>query len=82
MLAEQLKAMVKNVELKRSKGGGKGPKGARPHRKCYECDAEDHIALNCPIRAARVAAGGPERLDDPMGKEMQKARARYKEGER
>ena len=69
MLAEQLMAMVKNIKLKKGKGGGKGPKGARPPRKCYECDADDHIAANCPIRAARVAAGGPEGLDDPMGKE-------------
>ena len=43
------------------------------HRKCYECDAEDHIALNCPVRAAREAAGEPERLDDPMGKESAKS---------
>ena len=66
MLAEQLMAMVKNIKLKRNKGGGKGPKGARPPQKCYECDAEDHIALNCPVRAARIADGGLERLDGPM----------------
>jgi hypothetical protein len=30
MLAEQLMAMVKNMQFKRNRSGGKGPKGARP----------------------------------------------------
>ena len=47
MPPEQLLAMVKNANLKRSKSGDKAGKGARPPRKCYECDADDHIALNC-----------------------------------
>ena len=76
MPAEQQMAMVKNIKLKRNKGGGKGPKGARPPRKCYECDAEDYIALNCNVRAARVAAGGLERPDDPMGKEGAKGKGK------
>ena len=67
MPSEQLMAMVKNAKLKKSKGGGKGCKGARRLRKCYQCDADDRIAPSCPIRAARVAAGGPKTLDDPMG---------------
>ena len=64
---EQLLAMVRNSHLKKSKGAGKGSGKDRPPRKCYECDSPDHIAANCVQRAARVAAGGPERLDDPMG---------------
>ena len=44
MPSEQLMAMVKNAKLKKSKGGGKGWKGARPLRKCYQCDADDRIA--------------------------------------
>ena len=56
--------MVKKQALKDRKGGkvkGKG-KGRKP-RTCFECGAADHIAAACPQRAARVAAGGPERLD-------------------
>ena len=64
---EVLMAIVKNAHLKKTKGAGKGSGKDRPRRKCYECDSPDHIGANCPIRAARVAAGGPERLDDPMG---------------
>ena len=40
------------------KGKGKG-------RTCYKCGSTGHIAAACPDRAARVAAGGPERLDRP-----------------
>ena len=76
MPPEQLLAMIKNAHLKRGKGGGKGGKGARPLRKCYECDAEGHIAADCLQRAARVAAGGPERLDDPMGQDCGKAKGK------
>ena len=64
---ESLMAIVKNAHLKKQKGAGKGSGKDRPPRKCYECDSPDHIAANCLQRAARVAAGGPERLDDPMG---------------
>ena len=33
-----------------------------PGKKCYECNEYGHIANDCPVRKARVAAGGPERL--------------------
>ena len=62
----QLMAIVKNLKSKKGKGRGKGGP-----RKCFECDAEDHIASACPVRAERVKNGGPERLDKPdveMGK--------------
>ena len=76
MPPNQLLAMVRNAHLKKSKGGGKGGGKDRPLRKCYECDALDHIGANCPIRAARVAAGGPERLDDPMRQAGGKAKGK------
>ena len=53
----QLNALVKNLKVKKGKGKGKG----KP-RACFECNSESHIARDCPQRAARVAAGGPERL--------------------
>ena len=31
-------------------------------KKCYECNEVGHIANDCPVRKARVAAGGPERV--------------------
>ena len=37
-------------------------------KKCYECNEPGHIANDCPIRKARVAAGGPERLKKGDGK--------------
>ena len=64
---ERLMQIVKNAHLKRTKGAGKGSGKDRGTRKCFECDSPDHIAAECPKRIARVAAGGPERLDDPMG---------------
>ena len=60
-------AIVKHAHLKKKKGAGKGSGKDRGPRKCFECDSPDHIGANCPVRAAIVAAGGPERLDDPMG---------------
>ena len=66
----QLLALVRK-ELKKSKGKGKG-KSQKSKRTCYECGSEDHLADKCPIRTARVLAGGPERLDDPMGKGSKK----------
>ena len=74
--SDQLLAMVRNSHLKKTKGAGKGSGKDRPPRKCYECDSPDHIATNCPQRAARVAAGGPERLDDPMGLKGGKAKGK------
>ena len=62
----QIMALVKNLKSKKGKGRGKGGP-----RKCYECDAEDHIASACPVRAERINNGGPERLGKPdieMGK--------------
>ena len=53
----QVSALVRNLEAKKGKGKGKG----KP-RACYECDSESHIARDCFVRAAWVAAGGPERL--------------------
>ena len=61
-----LLALVLKGKLK-SKGKGKG-KGQKSKRTCYECGSEDHLADKCKIRIDRVLAGGPERLDDPMGK--------------
>ena len=60
MPSEQLMAMVKNAKLKRSKGGGKVWQRRETAWKCYGCDADDHIAPNCPIRAHRVAAAGKD----------------------
>ena len=76
---ETFYAMVKSAHLKKTKGCGKGGKGGpKPLRKCYECDSEGHIAAECLQRAARVAAGGLERLDDPMG--LGKAKGKGKKG--
>ena len=64
----QLLALVINGKLK-TKGKGKGKsKGQKAKRTCYECGSEEHLADKCQIRIDRVAAGGPARLDDPMGK--------------
>ena len=38
----QIMALVKSLKSKKGKGRGKGGP-----RKCYECDADDHIA--CPV---------------------------------
>ena len=70
--------MVRNAHLKKTKGGGKGNGKSKRLRKCYECDGESHIASECLQRATRVAAGGPERLDDPMG--LGKAKRKGKKG--
>ena len=43
------------------KGKGKG-------RRCFECDSEEHIARDCPVRKDRVAKGGPERMPKGNGK--------------
>ena len=75
---ETFYAMVRNAHLKKTKGGGKGNGKSKPLRKCYECDGEGHIASECLQRAERVAAGGPERLDDPMG--LGKAKGKGKKG--
>ena len=53
---KQLTALVKNLKSKKGKGKGKGK------QVCYECDSEAHIARDYHVRAARVAAGGPERF--------------------
>ena len=50
----ELRALVKNLKSKKGKGKGKGGP-----RKCFECDAEGHIASECPVRAERVKNGGP-----------------------
>ena len=62
-----LYALVRNDKFKKTKGCGKGGKGGKERgpRKCFECESTDHIAAACPVRAARVAKGGPERLDKP-----------------
>ena len=68
MSQNQLNALVKNLKAKKGKGKGKGKA-----RSCYECDSECHIARDCPVRAARVAAGGPERLPRSPDVEMNNA---------
>ena len=68
MNQNQLNALVKNLKAKKGKGKGKG----KP-RTCFECDSESHIARDCPVRAARVAAGGPERLPRNPDVEMSNA---------
>ena len=35
------------------------------NKKCYDCGETGHIGADCPVRKARVAAGGPERVDKP-----------------
>ena len=62
----QLHALVKNFNVKKK---GKG-KGKNKPRTCFECDSEAHIARDCPVRAERVAAGGPERLPRAPDTEM------------
>ena len=64
MNPNRLCAFVKNLKVKQGKGKGKGP------RRCFECNSEEHIASNCLVRAARVAAGGPERLPREADKAM------------
>ena len=68
MSQNQLNALVKNLKAKKGKGKGKGKA-----RTCYECDSESHIARDCPVRAERVAAGGPERLPRSPDVEMNNA---------
>ena len=70
MHPNQLNALVKNLKAKKGKGKGKG----KP-RKCYECDSDSHIVQDCPIRAERIAAGGPERLPRSPDVEMRRAKA-------
>ena len=71
-----LLALVLKGKLK-SKGKGKG-KDQKSKRTCYECGSEDHLADKCQIRIDRVLAGGPERLDDPMGKAARRVPGRIK----
>ena len=76
--SETIFAIVRKTHLKKQKGTGKGKGGPKGARKCYECDGEGHIAADCPVRAERVAAGGPERLDDPMGVGKSKGKGKNK----
>ena len=76
--SETIFAIVRKTHLKKQKGTGKGKGGSKGPRKCYECDGEGHIAADCPVRAERVAAGGPERLDDPMGVGKSKGKGKNK----
>ena len=70
----ELLALVKNKFTKKGKGkGGDGPKPKPPGdhggKVCYDCGEPGHIGADCPVRKARVAAGGPERLPrEPKGK--------------
>ena len=57
---------MKNLNVKKK---GKG-KGKDKPRTCFECNSEAHIARDCPVRAERVAAGGPERLPRALDTEM------------
>ena len=41
---------------------------SKTKRLCYECGDENHIGRDCPIRQARVAAGGPPILPKGKGK--------------
>ncbi len=48
---------------------GKGPSPMDVDtRLCYECGQEGHIGKNCPVRQARIAAGGPAILPKGKGK--------------
>ena len=51
----QILATFRKNNLKQ-KGRGKGKDGGKGKgpRKCYECDSEEYIAANCPVRAERV----------------------------
>ena len=48
-------------------GKGSGPMDV-DDRLCYECNQKGHIGKNCPIRQARIAAGGPAIIPKGKGK--------------
>ena len=75
MNPNQLSALVRNLKAKKGKGKGKG----KP-RVCYECDSESHIARDCLVRVARVAAGGPEWL--PKNSDVEMSNSTDKGGKR
>ncbi len=80
-LLDQLNALVKGKFQKKGDGKGKGEK-----RRCHECNSEEHLARDCPVRQARVAAGGPVRMDvdspPPKGGKMGKGDGKYGKGGR
>ena len=68
----ELLALVKNKFAKKGKGKGspEAPRAPADHsgKTCYDCGETGHVGADCPVRKARVAAGGPERLPrDPKG---------------
>ena len=69
----ELLALVKNKFSKKGKGKGESPKPKAPGdhsgKVCYDCGEPGHIGADCPVRKARVAAGGPERMPkEPKGR--------------
>ena len=78
-LMGQLNALVKGKFQKKGDGKGKGEK-----RRCHECYSEEHLARDCPVRQARVAAGGPVRMDvdspPPKGGKTGKGGGKYGKG--
>ena len=78
---KQILAIVRKNNLKqKARGKGKdGGKGKGP-RKCYECDSEDHIAANCPVRAERIKI--EDRRDFPGTKRATRKWRRAKAPER
>ncbi len=66
---QELLALVKNKFFKKGKGKGKGKDAPNSpmivdhsEKDCFDCGEKGHIARDCPVKKARVAAGGPERL--------------------